>query len=306
MASPVPVEFPGALLATPCDRTYDEGRETGRADGTRIRQVLRPSPIPCAMLGAMLSWHSLGESSRPDSRDWLTVGEAERVATMRFTKRRDEWLLARWTAKQALASRLRLPDDPSCVRPDRDPHDHRRRRPRGRPRCTSTAIRYEIGVSLTDRAGWAVCTVGAVEELGCDLELVEPRSDHFVRDFLTPREQVAVRDPPVEESRDTLANLIWSAKESALKVLRTGLRRDTRSVEVGFPAEPSVEGWQPLVVRTEEGRDLPGWWRRYGAFLLTVVTGRPQPPPRSLVEPPGLASARPSHSWLASPAVDDD
>jgi 4'-phosphopantetheinyl transferase len=115
-----------------------------------------------------------------------------------------------------------------------------------------------------------------------------------------------VHHPPVDASPEALANLIWSAKESALKVLRTGLRRDTRSVEVGFPAEQSVDGWQPLVVRTEEGRDLPGWWRQYGEFLLTVVTGRRQPPPRPLVDPPGLASATPSHSWLASPMVDDD
>ena len=46
------------------------------------------------MLDPMLSWHSLGERSRPDTDDWLTAGEAERAAAMRFTKRRDEWLLA--------------------------------------------------------------------------------------------------------------------------------------------------------------------------------------------------------------------
>ena len=50
-------------------------------------------------------------------------------------------------------------------------------KPRARPRCSSTASAAEIGISLTDRAGWAVCTVGAVDELGCDLELVEPRSE---------------------------------------------------------------------------------------------------------------------------------
>ena len=184
---------------------------------------------------------------------------------MRFTKRRDEWLLARWTAKQALAGRLGLPDDPVSLGRIEirtiigGPAQ-------GAPEVFVDGDRYEIGVSLTDRAGWAVCTVGAVEELGCDLELVEPRSDRFVRDFLTPREQSDVADPPVDCLSDAVANLIWSAKESALKVLRTGLRRDTRSVEVGFPAEPSVDGWQPLAVRTEEGRDLPGWWRQYGEF----------------------------------------
>ncbi len=257
-----------------------------------------------AMLGVMLSWHSLGERSRPTSGNWLTAGEAERAGAMRFTKRRGEWLLARWTAKQALAGHLGLAlDDASLARIEI--RTIIGGEAQGAPEVFVDGDRCRIGVSLTDRAGWAVCTVGDVEELGCDLELVEPRSDAFVSDFLTPREQVTVRHPPVGASGDAVANLVWSAKESALKVLRTGLRRDTRSVEVGFPAEPSVDGWRPLLVRTEEGRDLPGWWNRYGEFLLTVVTGRPVPPPRPLVEPPGLASAQPSHSWLDSPVVDD-
>ena len=104
------------------------------------------------MLGAMLSWHSLGESSRPVARDWLTAGEAERAATMRFTKRRDEWLLARWTAKQALARQLDLPHDPSSlVRIEirtiiGGPAQ-------GAPEVFVDGERYEIGVSLTDRPG---------------------------------------------------------------------------------------------------------------------------------------------------------
>jgi 4'-phosphopantetheinyl transferase len=251
----------------------------------------------------MLSWHSLGERSLPDSADWLAVGEAERAATMRFTKRRGEWLLARWTAKQTLAAELGLANDPASLARV-EIRTIIGGEAQGAPEVFVDGVHCEIGISLTDRAGWAVCAVGAVDELGCDLELVEPRSDRFVRDFLTPREQAAVGDPPIEASGDAVANLIWSAKESALKVLRTGLRRDTRSVEVAFPAEPSVDAWQPLRVRTEEGRDLPGWWRKYGDFLLTVVTGRASPPPRSLVEPPGLATAQPTHSWLSSPLVD--
>lgn len=253
----------------------------------------------------MLSWHSLGESSRPGVDDWLTPGELARAAAMRFTKRRDEWLLARWTAKQALARHLSLPHDPASLARI-EIRTIIGGQAQGAPEVFVDGDRHEVGVSLTDRAGWAVCTVGRVDELGCDLELVEPRTERFVRDFFTPREQAAVADLQVHASGDAIANLVWSAKESALKVLRTGLRRDTRSVEVDFPAQPATEGWQPLRVRTEEGRDLPGWWRQYGEFILTVVTGHPLLPPRPLVEPPGLATAQPSHSWLASPMVVDD
>ena len=74
--------------------------------------------------------------------------------------------------------------------------------------------------------------------------------------------------------------------------------------KVASTAEQAVDGWQVLRVQTEEGRDLSGWWRQYGEFLLTVVTGRPVPPPQALTDPPGLAIAHPSHSWLAAPLAD--
>jgi 4'-phosphopantetheinyl transferase len=100
------------------------------------------------------------------------------------------------------------------------------------------------------------------------------------------------------DARDLLANLVWSGKESALKVLRTGLRRDTRSVEVSLPAAPKVDGWAPMRVRAIEGDLFPGWWHRFGAFLLTVAATEPFAPPRPLVDPPGLAATIPAHSWL--------
>jgi hypothetical protein len=89
-------------------------------------------------------------------------------------------------------------------------------------------------VSLTDRAGWAVCAGDDSADIGCDLVLVEPRSDRFVEDYFVPSEQDLVHDPPFDASPDLMANLIWSAKESGLRLLRTGLRRDTRSVQVTF------------------------------------------------------------------------
>jgi 4'-phosphopantetheinyl transferase len=134
--------------------------------------------------------------------------------------------------------------------------------------------------------------------LGCDLELVEPRSGAFVADFLSPSEQGLVAAAEAGEARDLVANLVWCGKESALKVLRTGLRRDTRSVEVSLPGGPKEDGWTPLRVRAAEGRVFPGWWQRFGAFVLTVAAAEPVPPPRAFVDPPSLATAVPAHSWL--------
>jgi 4'-phosphopantetheinyl transferase len=149
---------------------------------------------------------------------------------------------------------------------------------------------------MTDRADQAVCLVGPPgTDLGCDLELVEPRSDAFVSDYLTPSEQSLVS--AAGDDRGLMANLIWCGKESALKVLRTGLRRSTLSVEVSFPQAPAVGGWAPLLVRAVEGAAFPGWWQRFSAFVLTVAASAPFDPPRPLLEPPGLATALPDEAW---------
>ena len=136
-----------------------------------------------------------------------------------------------------------------------------------------------------------------------DLELIEERSDAFVTDYLTEAEQAFVASGEGQRERWLRANLAWSAKESVLKVLRTGLRRDTRSVEVVLAHEAGPAGWYPLRARTREGDDFAGWWRRFGAFLLTMASETPAEPPRALVDPPPLAQARPSHRWMESPVA---
>jgi 4'-phosphopantetheinyl transferase len=242
-----------------------------------------------------VAWFSQGMASVPADDGWLTDTEAAWVARMRYPKRRSEFRLGRWTAKRALALWLALPEAPAALR--RVEID---RAPDGAPAPRLDGGLAPVSVSMTDRADWAVCIVGPPRlGLGCDLELVEPRSAGFVADYLTPAEQDCVAARP--EGRDVLANLIWSAKESALKVLRTGLRRDTRSVEVTLGPAGTGDGWTPLLVESREGSRFPGFWRRYGAFLLTCAATEPFAPPTPLLEPPGLALAAPSHLWMVSP-----
>src|SRR5581483_12248525 len=135
--------------------------------------------------------------------------------------------------------------------------------------------------------------------VGCDLEVVEPRSAGFVHDFLTrgERDWVARHTDP-----DRAANLVWSAKESALKVLETGLRRDTRSVEVAVTElSPPERSWSPLRVGTAADETFPGWWRRSGAFLLTVCLPDGGPPPAALEARSPIDTMLPSHRWMDRP-----
>ena len=232
----------------------------------------------------------------PSHDGWLDEREAARLGAMVFTKRRAEARLGRWTAKRALAAALRLDDDPSVLRRLSVVNATD-----GAPEAFFDGRAVPVSVSMTDRADWAVCTViGGDRPIGCDLELVEPRSDAFVADYLTPSEQDLIAAEP--DQRDLLANLIWSAKESALKLLRTGLRRDTRSVEVGLtPHNRAGDDWTGLYVDTAEGFTFTGAWRRHGAFVLTYVSATITVWPVPLLDPCPLITATPSHSWMDRP-----
>jgi 4'-phosphopantetheinyl transferase len=248
-------------------------------------------------VGSGLGWLARGEAQLPADGSWLSAGEAGRAAGMRFTKRRTEYLTRRWAAKAAVAHRVGLPTDAASLA-----RIAVRNAASGAPEVYVDGQPVGLGISLTDRAGWAVCLVGTAPwAVGCDLELVEPRSPGFVRDFLTEAEQQVVLSAGSEVDRHLAANLIWSAKESALTVLQTGLRRDTRSVEVALGAAPGPDGWAGLTVRSVEGGAFPGWWRRHGAFVLTVAYAAAAPPPESIEDPSPLATAEPVHSWLSHP-----
>ncbi len=231
---------------------------------------------------------------------------------MRFTKRRTEYLLRRFAGKSAVATTVGLSQDSASLG-----RIAVLNRMTGAPYVQVDGEALGLDISLTDRAGWAVCLVGPdLGAVGVDLEIVERRSAGFVSDFLTSTEQetVAAAAAAGPDGFDAAANLIWSAKESALKVLRTGLRADTRTVEVD-PGDPAAivdagsrpaggSPWQRLTVAAG-ARTFPGWWRRDGVFLLTVVAAAGlREAPSELPGSADLSSAQPIHSWMAHPLVD--
>jgi 4'-phosphopantetheinyl transferase len=247
-------------------------------------------------------WLAHGEQEVPAGADWMTLRERQVLAGIRYTKRRVEFLTRRWTAKRAVAMVLGRGLTTTALAAVEIRHH-----PSGAPWVAVDGQPAAIDLSISDRAGWAVCLVGppggSGGALGIDLELVEPRSEAFVGDFFTAGEVAGVRRLPVGEARDEAANLIWSAKESALKVLKIGLRADTREVEVDFGRQRRADGWAPLAVTGRDGSAFAGWWRRDGVFLLTLAGRRQAPPPLQLQGGGDLAGAVPLHSWLARPRV---
>jgi 4'-phosphopantetheinyl transferase len=246
---------------------------------------------------SMLRWLAAGEADVPADSSWLTTHELQLAAEMRFTKRRNEYLLRRWAGKVAVGTVLGRRSDPGALAGIEVSHH-----PSGAPYAVVDGRPAGLSLSLSDRAGWAVCLVGPADRnVGCDVELVEPRSAGFVSDFFTAAEQEQVAAADVLKAKDLVANLVWSAKESALKVLQTGLRRDTLSVEVRLAAATAFGGWAPLTVTTVEGEILPGWYLRAGQFVVTVAADRQSPPPSALAGFTDLRTAGPVHSWLDRP-----
>ena len=105
--------------------------------------------------------------------------------------------------------------------------------------------------------------------------------------------------------RPLLVAILWSAKESALKALHTGLRLDTRSVAVrpvlqlqsrdenvraqnpAFTLESAygLNAWQPLQAVYEGGKIFDGWWQNAGDLMRTMVASPPPAPPIFLETP---------------------
>jgi 4'-phosphopantetheinyl transferase len=204
---------------------------------------------------------------------WLSPGERQRLAGLRVPRRRADFLLGRWTAKRAVAAHLGRREGLSGieVRPAQS----------GAPEVFLDGAPAPVSLSISHRAGRSLCAVAdAGAALGCDLEVVEARDASFVADYFTDAEQAAVVGAPAAE-RAALCALIWSAKEGALKALRTGLRLDTRAVEVRAPQgagwlAAGRAGWSPISVRYQEGGEVfGGFWRADEQWILVVVANPP-------------------------------
>lgn len=218
-----------------------------------------------------------GCAELPEDDAWLDPEEAERARSFVLPGRRLDFRLGRWTAKHAVAAWLGRHGEMAriAILTSAD----------GAPRVLVDGEPAPVEVSFSHRDGRAACAVApAGTRLGCDLERVEPRSDLFLHDCFVPAEIELVQLAPPEE-RPLYANLIWSAKESALKALRAGLRHDTRDVEVRL-LDTAPGDWGRLeVVRQGTGEVLQGWWRRDEGWVLTVVADPAPTAPACLSRP---------------------
>jgi len=257
-------------------------------------------PLPSTLWHCFLTmnvyWLEQFEANVPRELKWLGERELVQVSGMRFAKRRSDWLLGRWTAKHAVAACLRLPADlRSLAEVDLRPATS------GAPEVFLANQPAPVSISLSHRNGTAACAVApSGGALGCDLEAVEPHSDVFVEDYFTDEERKLVARA-TSADRPLVLTLLWSAKESALKALRAGLRLDTRSVSVCpvFSPQSHDEGrqcninrqtlsvqtpdslslWRRLHVSCADGQGFHGWWQHSDGLVRSMVSQPASLPP---------------------------
>ncbi|HWR66851.1 MAG TPA: 4'-phosphopantetheinyl transferase superfamily protein [Bellilinea sp.] len=200
--------------------------------------------------------------------DWLSLEERTRFDSMRFPKRRREWLLGRLTAKilltRCLPELATVPMD--CITIGNHAE--------GAPFVSITGDPMPIKLSISHREGMAVAAVSVNPgvSLGIDLEWVEDHPQSFYKDFFTPGEVELMAGMPTDR-HGWVGTLIWSAKEAVLKAMGKGLRLDTRSVDITGIGRTTVDGWGKYDMRIANSheKDWHTVWREPGPYLLTLA-----------------------------------
>jgi 4'-phosphopantetheinyl transferase len=215
------------------------------------------------------------QSQIPQNDDWLSTEEKKISRGFRVPKRRNDWLLGRWTAKQAILAchKKAYPEISSLeIRAAQD----------GAPEPYYEGAPAPISISLSHSKDHALCAValgGAA--VGCDLEWIEPRERNFAEDYFTQEEMSFILKVP--EKRELAETLIWSAKETVLKILRQGLTRDTRSICVQVDFAESGKFWNSWTGKClESSRLFHGWWRAGEGFVYTIAASQPSVSPQLL------------------------
>lgn len=195
---------------------------------------------------SVLGWLVCACDDVPGGDAWLSPHERARLAGMRFAKRRDDFRVGRWTAKRAIRAMNVNGPDP-CDVDIRAAED-------GAPEVFFPGGPAPWSVSIAHAGGRGLAVVGPPGvPFGADLETIAPRSAAFLEDYFLDSERRWIAGHP-DASRDGAATLLWSVKEAVLKALRTGLREDTRAVEV-------LPGGAAFTLRTSPG------WMSVGAFV---------------------------------------
>jgi 4'-phosphopantetheinyl transferase len=220
------------------------------------------------MTTPLIYWNLVDSSRVPENNAWLSEEELQQLQSFRFEKRRKDWLLGRWTAKQLIQSVFAKENDLSseqiCIKNETS----------GAPYSMIKVEKLQASLSISHRgnlASTAICTDPNIM-IGIDLEEIESKSRGFIEDYFTPAETEFVFALP-QKQQAWAASLLWSGREAILKALKTGLRYDTREIVLQCPSFILKDEWEPIhIIKSPEKQDSTHlFWRKLENYLITLA-----------------------------------
>ncbi len=201
-----------------------------------------------------------------DIRRYLSPDEIQTLNGLTIEKRRREWLAGRIAVKQLYTTLNETGGGKSSYSVEREPS--------GAPYLTRNGSRISGMISISHSHGLAaVCYAPDYMRIGIDIEEVTNRDGAFLSDYFTDQEKAWVLSG--ESGNPNLQlNLIWSAKESILKCLASGLGTDPLRVEIKRSSVGhQSNSWQQLQGRSHTALGLQDWqlsWRTWQDSVLTL------------------------------------
>ena len=164
-------------------------------------------------------------SNLPPADGILSLREKEFYQTLRFPKRRTEWLGGRFALKSLVAEKNVLTDLSQIeLLPQ----------PSGKPLLWLNGKEDRLAFSITHSQGYAVAAIACEKALlGIDLEKVEHRIEAWAKEFFHPSELIS--------SEDVFLTSLWTQKEALVKLLGTGLSLNSFDVRC-VRGKPSFSG----------------------------------------------------------------
>ena len=220
-------------------------------------------------MNSAIFWIIQNLSDVPEEDSWLSEKERETLSRFHVPKRRNDWRLGRWTAKQAAFGFLR------DISPSRNEAEIMAAEDGAPQLFLPGGSPAPVSISISHSHGRGFCALHPERQaVGCDLERIESKQIDFFEDYFTP-EEIAFCSRQSERFYPDACYLVWCVKETCLKILREGLRRDTRSVQVeaAFPAEAGA--WCRWTGHCKiTSRNFQGWWKRDDRFIYALGSDR--------------------------------
>jgi 4'-phosphopantetheinyl transferase EntD len=242
----------------------------GERDGMRSRALPLPGPVAADLTCVRIDFPDdaqVGADDPEGLQGWADVSldPEERVAweAIRSARRRQEWLMGRLAAKDAVRGRLEArgmaPEAAAiAIRPDS----------LGCPRAAGPAVEGSgapMAISIAHTRGVAAAVAGATADgLGLDIERIDRRRGDYERAAFTDEERRRLDAGPGDQRAERALRL-FCAKEAVAKAIGRGLMGSPLNLRVlDCDAEVrhaglEVAGSLARVLPAFRGQRLPAW-----------------------------------------------